>query len=65
MPRFKKPREILIELAKKKFEEDGLTRSDIKEMTGYFTETQKRYFHRTMDYFEEREKPQKDEGWKK
>lgn len=46
------PRDILVMLARKKYEEDGLTREDIKKLTGWATPTQQRYFYRAMDYFE-------------
>ena len=61
MARFKNPREVLLHLAQKKYKEDGLTREDIKKLTGYSTPNQQRYFYRTMDYFE----PRDTQEWKK
>ena len=49
------PRDILLLLARKKFEDDKLTREDIKKLTGFKTPKQQRYFYRAMEYFEPKE----------
>jgi hypothetical protein len=49
------PRDILLLLARKKFEDDKITREDIKKLTGFKTPKQQRYFYRAMQYFEPKE----------
>ena len=46
-----KPREVLQKLARDHWELTGVTREDIRELTGFETEAQKRNYYRALEYF--------------